>query len=137
MFDVIGSLSNYHSDLEDSRVVSKVVHTLKSSKVFLVLGTFTSQSDVWAFGVTLWEVLTFARETPYEMMTDQQVIENACSIVAKEQQSFRCLPRPPVCSDHLYRLLLNCWKKSPAERPNFKELAQFFKRLVDSVEASI
>lgn len=103
----------------------------------LFYGTFTSQSDVWAFGVTLWEVLTFARETPYEMMTDQQVIENACSIVAKEQQSFRCLPRPPICSDLLYRLLLNCWKKSPAERPNFSELAQFFKRLVNSVEASI
>ena len=102
-----------------------------------VLGTFTSQSDVWAFGVTLWEIFTFARETPYEMMSDQQVIENACSVVAKEQKSFRCLPRPDACSNHVYRLLLNCWKRSPKERPSFNEIHWFFKRLVNSTEESI
>uniref|UniRef100_A0A1B0BLF5 Serine-threonine/tyrosine-protein kinase catalytic domain-containing protein n=1 Tax=Glossina palpalis gambiensis TaxID=67801 RepID=A0A1B0BLF5_9MUSC len=40
------------------------------------MGKFTSKSDVWSFAVTLWEILTFAREQPYEYLTNAKVIEN-------------------------------------------------------------
>lgn len=40
-------------------------------------GKFTTASDVWAFGVTLWEMLSVCQEQPYSTLTDEQVIDNA------------------------------------------------------------
>lgn len=43
----------------------------------VIQGKFTTASDVWAFGVTLWEMLSVCQEQPYSNLTDEQVIDNA------------------------------------------------------------
>lgn len=43
---------------------------------FRIQNKYTPRSDVWSFAVTLWEILTFAREQPYEELSDQHVIDN-------------------------------------------------------------
>ncbi len=101
------------------------------------LGTFTSQTDIWAFAVTIWEVFTFANETPYAHLTDQQVIDNACSVVAKQRKAFKCLPQPESCANDVYEILLQCWQRSADDRPCFEELYKFFLSRSNTVEASI
>ena len=43
---------------------------------FFLKGQYGSKSDVWSFGVTLWEILTFAREQPYEQLSDREILAN-------------------------------------------------------------
>ncbi|XP_076033316.1 SH2 ankyrin repeat kinase [Oratosquilla oratoria] len=81
-------------------------------------GTFTLSSDVWSYGVTLWEMYTFGQQ-PYGDLPSFKVIE----LLEKRER----LPRPEVCPRGLYQLMLRCWDFKPKERPTFKELANIFK----------
>ena len=85
---------------------------------------FSQASDVWAFGVTAWEMLTDG-EMPFAFVADDAVVvERVCG--------GERLPRPPGgaarCPDELWGVLLNCWEAAPRDRPSFADLA---KRLAD------
>ncbi|XP_064900158.1 epithelial discoidin domain-containing receptor 1 [Columba livia] len=87
----------------------------------ILLGTFTPASDAWAFGVTLWEVLTRCREQPYGALSDEQVIGNArrhCQGLGAQEY----LPRPPGCPPALHELMLSCWAREAPARPDFGQL---------------
>ena len=78
---------------------------------------FTSKSDVWAFGVTIWELLTFGRR-PYENMPAKDV-----------PASIECgnkLEQPKICTLDVYCTLLSCWHLDADARPTFKQLVQDF-----------
>ncbi|KAH8289723.1 hypothetical protein KR054_009989 [Drosophila jambulina] len=77
----------------------------------LVDGVFTTQSDVWAFGVLCWEILTLGQQ-PY-------AARNNFEVLAHVKEGGR-LQQPPICPEKLYALLLLCWRTDPWERPSFR-----------------
>ncbi|NWH59566.1 BMX kinase, partial [Geococcyx californianus] len=81
---------------------------------------FSSKSDVWAFGVLMWEVFTLGKQ-PYELYDNMQVIE-------KVSQGYR-LYRPQLVSDIIYQMMYNCWHELPEKRPAFYQLLSFFEAL--------
>ena len=82
---------------------------------------FTIKSDVWSFGIVIYEIITYGR-FPYPGMTNAQVLEAL-------QQGYR-MPRPMGCPDKLYDVMLDCWKEEAANRPTFEtlqwQLEEFF-----------
>uniref|UniRef100_A0A672M1Z9 receptor protein-tyrosine kinase n=1 Tax=Sinocyclocheilus grahami TaxID=75366 RepID=A0A672M1Z9_SINGR len=87
----------------------------------ILLGKFTMASDVWAFGVTLWEILTPCKEQPCAQFTDEQVIENTGEFFRDQNKQVR-LEHPHCCPDSVYSLMLSCWKRNAKERPTFLEI---------------
>uniref|UniRef100_A0A672GU70 receptor protein-tyrosine kinase n=1 Tax=Salarias fasciatus TaxID=181472 RepID=A0A672GU70_SALFA len=82
---------------------------------------FTSASDVWSYGIVMWEVMSFG-ERPYWDMSNQDVI-NAI------EQDYR-LPPPPDCPTHLHQLMLDCWQKDRSARPRFTDLVSALDKLI-------
>lgn len=93
-----------------------------NSDLLIFSGRFTTASDAWAFGVTLWEILTLAKEYPYSELSDEEVIENVQNIFHGTDTPFTLLPQPETCPDDLYQLMSRCWSKELDERPSFMEL---------------
>ncbi|XP_062871490.1 ephrin type-B receptor 4b [Trichomycterus rosablanca] len=82
---------------------------------------FTSASDVWSYGIVMWEVMSFG-ERPYWDMSNQDVI-NAI------EQDYR-LPRPPDCPAPLHQLMLDCWQRERASRPRFCDIVNSLDKLI-------
>ncbi|XP_062848818.1 epithelial discoidin domain-containing receptor 1 [Trichomycterus rosablanca] len=90
----------------------------------ILMGKFTTASDVWAFGVTLWEMLSVCQEQPYGHMTDEQVIDNAGEFFRDHGRQVY-LSRPAVCPQGLYELMLSCWNRDCKLRPSFTHIHSF------------
>ncbi|KAI4810695.1 hypothetical protein KUCAC02_013632 [Chaenocephalus aceratus] len=90
----------------------------------ILMGKFTTASDVWAFGVTLWEMLSVCQEQPYSNLTDEQVIDNAGEFF-RDQGRQVYLSRPAVCPQGLYELMLSCWNRDCKLRPSFTDIHSF------------
>ena len=84
-------------------------------------GRFSVKSDVWSFGVVVWEVFTMCAQRPYEEMTDAELIQNA-----RNAEKRKLLQQTEHCPDQVYQVLLQCWKSVPAERLNFTQLHDQF-----------
>uniref|UniRef100_A0A8C2Y644 receptor protein-tyrosine kinase n=1 Tax=Coturnix japonica TaxID=93934 RepID=A0A8C2Y644_COTJA len=83
-------------------------------------GKYTHQSDVWSYGVTLWEMMTFGAE-PYAGIRLPEVPD----LLEKGER----LPQPHICTIDVYMVMVKCWMIDENIRPTFKELANEFTRM--------
>uniref|UniRef100_A0A674J5P9 Ephrin type-B receptor 3 n=1 Tax=Terrapene triunguis TaxID=2587831 RepID=A0A674J5P9_9SAUR len=82
---------------------------------------FTSASDVWSYGIVMWEVMSYG-ERPYWDMSNQDVI-NAV------EQDYR-LPPPMDCPTALHQLMLDCWVRDRNLRPKFAQIVNTLDKLI-------
>ncbi|XP_048763301.1 inactive tyrosine-protein kinase transmembrane receptor ROR1-like isoform X3 [Ostrea edulis] len=79
----------------------------------ILYGKFTTESDVWSYGVVLWEIFSYGLQ-PYYGYTNQEVID-----VVRSRQ---ILPNPEDCPPRMYGLMVECWHENPTRRPTFREI---------------
>lgn len=87
----------------------------------LKLDIFTHKSDVWSFGVVLWEILTLGQE-PY--------VETSVADLLHSLKLGERLEQPESCSADLYSVLATCWTEEVTARPSFQELVDTLTRMV-------
>ncbi|XP_016115342.1 receptor tyrosine-protein kinase erbB-2-like [Sinocyclocheilus grahami] len=78
---------------------------------------FTHQSDVWSYGVTVWELMTFGMK-PYDLIPAREIPDLL--------EGGDRLPQPIICTEDVYMIMVNCWMIDPDSRPRFKELVEEF-----------
>ncbi|KAL1451342.1 hypothetical protein WDU94_005729 [Cyamophila willieti] len=74
---------------------------------------YTFQSDVWSFGILLWEIMTFG-ETPYPSVPIQEL--------SKLLRNGYRMERPTHCTEEVYSVMSDCWRSVPIARPQFGQL---------------
>ncbi|KMQ84163.1 proto-oncogene tyrosine-protein kinase ros, partial [Lasius niger] len=93
----------------------------------LMDGTFTSQSDVWAFGVLMWEITSLGQQ-PYPAKNNSEILQYVCAGGK--------LSKPLNCPLMLYQLMLRCWN-AVNNRPNFILCLENIISLRDNIEDAI
>ena len=94
---------------------------------------WSTKSDVWAFGITMWELFSLCREgAPLSDLTDQQIIENLQHWFHSD--GFHLTPSKPLasgsCTKEIFDLIKQCWSREPEDRPRFSEIYQFFQNRI-------
>ncbi|XP_068113882.1 ephrin type-B receptor 5-like [Hyperolius riggenbachi] len=82
---------------------------------------FSSASDVWSYGIIMWEVASYG-ERPYWDMSNQEVLD----VISQEYR----LPPPPDCPSVLHLLMLDCWLRDRSQRPRFEQIVSSLDRMI-------
>ncbi|XP_042882555.1 mast/stem cell growth factor receptor-related protein Kit-like [Penaeus japonicus] len=85
-------------------------------------GIFSTQSDVWAFGVVMWEIFSLGRSPFPGISVDENFV--------KKLESGLRMERPRFSTEALYKVMQDCWKINPEHRPPFDELEKSLGRML-------
>ncbi|XP_073454756.1 tyrosine-protein kinase receptor UFO isoform X1 [Aquarana catesbeiana] len=85
---------------------------------------YTTKSDVWSFGVTMWEIATRG-QTPYPGVENSEIYDYL-------RQGNR-LKQPPDCLDGLYELMSSCWQLNSKDRPTFETLHRELEKILKNL----
>ncbi|EGW02023.1 Muscle, skeletal receptor tyrosine protein kinase [Cricetulus griseus] len=89
---------------------------------------YTTESDVWAYGVVLWEIFSYGLQ-PYYGMAHEEVI-----YYVRDGNILSC---PENCPLELYNLMRLCWSKLPADRPSFCSIHRILQRMCERAEGTV
>ena len=78
---------------------------------------FSSNSDVWSFGILLWEIFSLCQQEPYFGIND-------VSLLASQLQAGHRLEKPELATSRIARLITTCWNRDPKLRPTFRHLEE-------------
>ncbi|XP_030078105.1 ephrin type-A receptor 2 [Microcaecilia unicolor] len=82
---------------------------------------FTSASDVWSYGIVMWEVMSYG-ERPYWELSNHEVMKAI-------NEGFR-LPTPMDCPSAIYQLMMQCWQQDRSRRPKFTDIVSILDKLI-------
>lgn len=85
---------------------------------------YDSKSDVWSFGVVLWEIGSLGTQ-PYDDVSPK--ITNDINSFLEYLNAGNTLKKPEICTDSLYKLMLDTWHINPKNRPSFSEIVNKLK----------
>ena len=93
----------------------------------ILFSTFSAQSDVWSFGIVLWEIFSSGTQ-PYCALSNEEVVERITN-----GHVLRC---PSGCPKDLYHLMVRCWTSEPNKRPTASEVYTYLLKWSPSEEGN-
>ncbi|TNN07763.1 Tyrosine-protein kinase Fyn isoform 1 [Schistosoma japonicum] len=92
-----------------------------------LMGRFTIKSDVWSFGIVIYEIITYG-QVPFPSMNNTETLQQV-------ENGYR-MPCPINCPNSIYEIMLNTWDARPECRPTFAFLCNYFEDYFTSAELS-
>uniref|UniRef100_A0A0N5A0D3 receptor protein-tyrosine kinase n=1 Tax=Parastrongyloides trichosuri TaxID=131310 RepID=A0A0N5A0D3_PARTI len=111
-------LNNENIELEYTNAMAKKIPIRWTSPEALEKGLYTAASDVWSFGILMWEVYTLG-ERPYYDWSHRKIYEEVL-------QGYR-LPKPGDAPDTIYQVMVQCWNHDRNERPTFASITSIIR----------